>query len=54
VVAGCFLDDSEAKLKAQCKTKPELLHVVKLDVTSDESVQAAEAFTRKLVTKKGK
>ena len=49
VFAGCYLDDSEAKLKAQCAS-PEAaekrLTCVKLDVTDDKSVAAATAVVK--------
>ena len=61
VFAGCFLDDSEAKLKAHCseeKGGASRLTCLKLDVTSDKSVADAAAAVKKAVApstkKKGK
>lgn len=41
--------DNAAKLKAECEAGPGTLHVVELDVTSDDSVAEAAARTHELV-----
>jgi len=52
VFAGCFLDESEVKLKAHTKA-PERVHCIKLDVTSDDSVAAAAKATKAHLAKSG-